>query len=270
MPQIQDQFVLYTRDEFKNYLENTQFSRKIDKVQNHHTYIPNYTHFFKDNPPKPFKWLNSMKASHLQRGFRDIGQNLTTFPDGTIALCRNMNNTPAAIKGANTGSVAIEHLGYFDIGQDDMTDEHKETIVFLNAALCKRFGLLPSDNTILYHHWFDLNTGKRTNGSGSTKSCPGTNFFGGNTVEAANKNFIPLIVQKINDFITDTNKQQPVQIATGTVTASKLNVRAGAGTNYPIVYGLNKGAKIIAYAELNGWYKIDPIQNQWVSKQFIA
>lgn len=55
MPQTQGQFVLYNRNEFKNYLENTQFSRNIVKVQNHHTYIPNYTHFYRDNPPNPFK-----------------------------------------------------------------------------------------------------------------------------------------------------------------------------------------------------------------------
>ncbi len=270
MPQTQGQFVLYTRDEFKNYLENTKFSRSIDKIQNHHTYIPGYVHYYRDNPPQPFKWLTSMKTSHLQRGFSDIGQNLTTFPDGTIALCRSMETTPAAIKGANTGAVAIEHLGWFDTGQDEMTEEHKETIVFLNAILCKRFSLLPNDKTILYHHWFDLNTGKRTNGSGSTKTCPGTNFFGGNTVEAANQNFIPLIAQKITSFITGSGSQTPQPIAKGIVTASKLNVRAGAGTNFAALYSLSKGAQVTAYAEIDGWYKIDPTQSQWVSKQFIA
>lgn len=268
MSQTQGQFVLFNRDEFRNYLENTKFSRQITRVQNHHTYIPNYTHFLKDNPPNHFKWLNGMKSSHLQRGFSDIGQNLTTFSDGTIALCRNMNTTPAAIKGANTGSVAIEHLGWFDEGQDQMTDEHKETIVFLNAILCKRFSLLPSDETILYHHWFDLNTGKRTNGSGSTKTCPGTAFFGGNTVEAANKNFIPLVAQKITEFITGNTGPKP--IATGTVTATKLNVRSGAGTGFNVLFGLNKGDKVTAYAEMNGWYKIDPNKSQWVAKQYIA
>lgn len=269
MPQTQGQFTVFTREEFGNYLENTKFNRQITRIQNHHTYIPNYTHFLKDNPPKPFKWLNSMKASHLARKFSDIAQNLTTFSDGTIALCRPIDVTPSAIKGANTGSVAIEHLGYFDIDQDIMTDEHKETIVYLNAVLCKRFKLAINDQTILYHHWFDLNTGKRTNGSGSTKSCPGTNFFGGNTVEAANANFIPLVVQKHSDLVTGAS-QPPQPIATGTVIANKLNVRAGAGTNFGILFSLGKGAKINAYAELDGWYKIDPKQSQWVAKQFIA
>lgn len=150
-----------------------------------------------------------------------------------------------------------------------MTDEHKETIVFLNAILCKRFHLPPNDQTILYHHWFDLNTGKRTDGSGSTKTCPGTNFFGGNTVEAANQHFIPLVVQKISSFTTSTT-QAPQPIATGTVTASKLNVRTGAATTFPVVYSLGRGAQITAYAELDGWYRIDPKQSAWVSKQFIA
>lgn len=269
MPQINGQFTLFTADEFKNYLEQTEFSRKIDKIQNHHTYIPNYTHFLKDNPPNHFKWLNSMKTSHLQRGFSDIGQNLTTFPDGTVALCRSMEKTPAAIKGANTGSVAIEHLGYFDTGQDNMTDAHKDIIIYVNAILCKRFKLSPNDQTIIYHHWYDLNTGKRTNGTGSTKSCPGTNFFGGNTVEAANKNFIPLIAQKINNFITAPSPTpQPMQ--KGTVTANKLNVRTGRGTNYNIAKQLAKGTYVNIYAEIDGWYKIHDTENLWVAKQFIA
>jgi hypothetical protein len=46
-----------------------------------------------------------------------------------------------------------------------------------------------------YHHWYDLNTGKRIakEGTGSTKTCPGTNFFGGNTVEAFKTGLLPLL-----------------------------------------------------------------------------
>jgi len=270
MPKTEGQFILFTKDEFKNYLLNTSFHRNIYRIQNHHTYIPNYTHFFKDSPPNHFKWLNSMKRSHLQRGFSDIGQNLTTFPDGTVALCRTMERIPAAIKGANTGSVAIEHLGYFDTGENNMTEAHKEIIVFTNAMLCHKFNLSPNDQNILYHHWFDLNSGKPTNGSGSTKSCPGTDFFGGNTVEAANKNFIPLITEKISNIITNSNTPPVQSLLSGKVTASKLNVRAGVGTNFKVLYQLSHNAIVTVYAELDNWYKINPKENQWVAKQFIA
>lgn len=57
---------------------------------------------------------------------------------------------------------------------DTITAEHKDSIVKLNALLCLKFNLTPNSNSIVYHHWYDLKTGKRTNGSGVTKTCPGT------------------------------------------------------------------------------------------------
>lgn len=189
-------FILFkTIEDFTQWLSKQTIKRAIDKIQNHHTYIPGYEHWSKK--PDAVYWCKSMETSHIQRGFSQIGQNLTTFPDGSIVVCRPFETIPAAIKGANTGSIAIEHLGYFDLGKDQMTEAHKETIVGLNAALAKKFGLPVDENHIIYHHWYDLNTGKRTNGAGSTKSCPGNNFFGGNNVEAAKQNFYPLIKSKL-------------------------------------------------------------------------
>ena len=94
-----------------------------------------------------------------------------------------------------------------------MTPEHRDVIVKLNAALCLKFSLEIDTNGIVYHHWWDIVTGlrcatagltsrspakageagQRTNSSGNVKSCPGTNFFGGNTIQACETNFIPLI-----------------------------------------------------------------------------
>ena len=63
------------------------------------------------------------------------------------------------------------------------------------SSLLTLFKLAPSETTVVYHHWYDLNTGKRIakEGTGSTKTCPGTNFFGGNTVEAFKKELLPLL-----------------------------------------------------------------------------
>lgn len=142
-----------------------------------------------------------MRDFHVRnRGFSDIAQNLTTFPDGTIAVCRPFNIAPAGIKGANAYGICIEHFGNFDVGGDKMTDEHRKTILFLNAVLCEKFKLPINTESIVYHHWwsaegekvFDLKTGKKLQGS-PAKSCPGTAFFGGNTVLDAQQHFIPLI-----------------------------------------------------------------------------
>ena len=67
----------------------------------------------------------------------------------------------------------------------------------LNAILSKELNLQVNTDSIVYHHWYDLNSGKRKNGEGVTKSCPGTAFFGGNKVEDAQINFIPKIINEL-------------------------------------------------------------------------
>lgn len=188
------QFILFNKEEFKEWIDKITVKREIKLIQNHHTYLPDYKSF-KNNH---FTLLKNMKAYHVNSaGMSDIAQNITTFHDGTIAICRPLDITPAGIKGRNTGAICIEHLGNFD--SDMMTEEHKETIIFVNAVLCIKFNLKPSATTIVYHHWFDLNSGELVTNKGyrNTKSCPGIKFFGGNILEAANKNFIPLIIKEM-------------------------------------------------------------------------
>ena len=73
-----------------------------------------------------------------------------------------------------------------------MAKAHRDSIITVNAKLCKKFKLPMDTTSIVYHHWYDLTTGKRVKeGSLNTKTCPGTNFFGGNTVENCQMNFIP-------------------------------------------------------------------------------
>lgn len=176
--------------ELWDWLKTQNISRRVTRIQNHHTFIPNYSHYTKN--PDALYWCKSMERSHIDRGFSQIGQNLTTFPDGKIALCRPLETMPAGIKGANIGAICIEHLGFFDsvpyngVQPDKMTEKHKETIVRVNAMLCAKFKLEVDTETIIYHNWFH------------PKSCPGTNFFGGNTKAAATINFYPLIKADIS------------------------------------------------------------------------
>jgi hypothetical protein len=87
--------------------------------------------------------------------------------------------------------------------------------------LCIWAKLPPDSSTIVYHHWFDLNTGKRLidHAKGIRKSCPGTAFFGGNQISHAEANFIPLIVNRIKNI----NKAEVVIIMSkyfGDITAN--------------------------------------------------
>lgn len=185
-------FILLDLNEFEGWLADQKVVRRIGLVQQHHTYIPGYKHFKGDNH---FALCQSMERSHLARGFAEIAQHFTSFPDGRIMVGRSLDKIPAGIKGANANGICIEHLGNFDKGGDKMTEAHRATILTMNKLLLKRFKLVASDQTIVYHHWYDLTLGKRIakEGTGSTKSCPGTNFFGGNTIAAANQSFIPLL-----------------------------------------------------------------------------
>lgn len=201
---MRGQHILMTRQEFKDWLLNKRFTRNVVRLQQHHTWSPSYEHF---NGSNHFTLLKGMQNYHMnQMGWGNIAQNLTTFPDGKVAVSRPLNSTPESTIGskANSGGILIENIGNFDRGNDQMTKEQKETIVFINAMLSIKFGLTPSVDSITYHHWWDLNTGERVldNSEGhSVKTCPGTGFFGGNTTTNAKNNLYPLVSRKKQEIL---------------------------------------------------------------------
>jgi len=200
---MQGQYILMTREEFRDWLFHQAFTRKISLIQQHHTWLPSYKHFYGNNH---FTMLKGMETFHTTKmGWPNIAQNITTFPDGKIAVCRPFDMAPDGTIGptANSTGIAIEHIGNFDIGHDVMTVEQKETIVYLNALLCMKFGLAPNIDSITYHHWWSLKTKQRVLDNApayDVKTCPGTGFFGGNTTQSAMKYFYPLIVQKMQEI----------------------------------------------------------------------
>lgn len=194
-------FTLFDFEEFAAWIAGLHVARTITIIQNHHTWLPDYKAWLK--LPEHFHWLESIEDFHIKKnGFSQIAQNLTTFPDGKVAVCRAFDIIPAGIRGANEHGLCIEHIGNFDSGADTMTQEHRDLILKLNAILCKTFAIpICSAPTaaggIVYHHWYDIVTGHRTNGAGTVKTCPGTAFFGGNTVEACEKEFLPLVTNAL-------------------------------------------------------------------------
>lgn len=262
MQQIQGKFILFDLPEFSEWLNSIDVSRVINLVQNHHTWSPSYQHFDGNNH---FNLLNGMEYAHLERGFSEIGQNLTTFPDGTVAVCRSLDKIPAGIKGSNTSAICIENLGNFNRGRDTMSDEHRDVITRLNAVLCKRFNLQPGVNTIVYHHWYDLNTGERTDGTGTTKTCPGTNFFNGNSVPDAEIHFIPLIQAEFQaeDAVGPVETEQVLFSAT--TNDDELNVRDEPTYPSKRVKKLGKGVFVNVYEKVGNWYRIHPRGSHWVN-----
>lgn len=254
-------------DEFENYISNLKIGRMVLFIQQHHTYKPSYIHFDGKNH---FSLQKGMKEYHVaQNGWMDIGQHFSTFPDGTILTGRNIEYSPACIYGNNASAVCIENVGNFDKGADTMSEFQKETIIRMTAALCRKFNLVVNSNKIVYHHWFDLSTGQRNNGTRNNKSCPGTNFFGGNKVEDCQDNFLPLVYN-----LLQTNFPSPLSIPVlkyVSVLAEKLNIRKGAAVNFQIISERNpaiQGAILRVFEEKNGWLKISSSDEHWVNGRF--
>lgn len=164
-------FTKMTISEFEKWIAAFKVARTVLTVQQHHTYLPNYSSFKGSNQ---LEMQKSMKNYHINKnGWSDVGQHFTTFPDGTIVTGRSMETSPACIYGQNSNSVCMEHVGDFDKGKDSMSDVHKDTIIRMTAALCTKFNLVVNSNSIIYHHWFNLASGERNNGTKNNKSCPG-------------------------------------------------------------------------------------------------
>lgn len=256
-------FLKMSLPEFVAWIQEQRIARTVLTVQQHHTWSPSYVHF---NGTNHFERQSAIKNYHVRNnGWQDIGQHFTTFPDGTIMTGRSLELTPACIYGANRDSICMEHFGNFDKGGDVMTPEQRETIVKMTAALCDKFRLPLNSFSIIYHHWFDLNSGKRNNGTGNNKSCPGTNFFGGNKVDDFNRDFLPLLSQELTGRPAPT---PPAEIRKYVVvTANLLNVREAPSGGAPKATdrgAAQLGSILRIYDESNGWLKISNSQSHWV------
>ncbi|MBE7172413.1 MAG: amidase [Williamsia sp.] len=277
-------FHIFEIDQFINFIRQTTFQRKITFVQNHHTFKPDYA-TFNAVPNRHMILLENMRTDHIQnRGWSDIGQNLTIFPDGKVGVCRSIDIKPAGIFGANTGGICIENLGDFDEGSDVMTVEQKESIIKSNAILCIKFGLKPVPHQVVYHHWYDtkgnrfsdtdINSGKVLRNK-LQKTCPGTNFFTtqaavqkGNTIQSATANFYPLIAAEMD--VINNVPALVLQPESKKVTASKLNVRAGRGTGFPVIRQLFQGTQVLVFSTEGDWSRVSVNAEEWVSKQFLT
>ncbi|OMF17262.1 N-acetylmuramoyl-L-alanine amidase [Paenibacillus amylolyticus] len=193
-------FLLMESTEFYGWLQKQKITRAISRLQVHHTWLPNYsTRRNQDH----FKCLEGIRTTHLSNGWSGTGQNITVFEDGKIAISldRDLNMTPAGIKGANTGALCVEIIGNFDIGGDSITDAQKQAVLHLYACLAIKLDIPVDTNHIVYHAWYTSSgdwLGDYVQGR-SSKTCPGTNFFGhGNTRLAASRGLIPGIQAEVN------------------------------------------------------------------------
>ena len=258
-------FTKMSVNEFKGWLQK-QGNYNYTGIQIHHTAAPSYANFYKANGTHEDELTrqNNMKSYHVNtNGWDDIAQHFTIFPNGKIVTGRSLANTTAiGIRGWNYNKICIEIYGNFDHGQDVMTNEQKQAVIAVYGELCKKFNITPSISTIRCHAWFTSGgsyLGTYVPGR-SAKTCPGTNFMGfGNSKEAIEKNFIPLVRNYINSGSTATPTQTSTPSNTNyivKVNTDSLNVRKGPGASYSICGELGRGEAYTIVQTQNGWGKL--------------
>jgi len=256
-------FELRTKSEFKSWIKNEQISRTIRFVQLHHTWTPSYAHFDGSNH---FNLQRSMQNTHIfNNGWSDIGQHYTIFPDGKICSGRSIEKTPACIYMNNSQAVCIEALGNFDTGNDQMTQAQKDSIIAVTAGLCERFNLPTDEQHVVYHHWFTFQ-GVRNDGAGSNKTCPGSDFFGGNKIADYTNNLRPLVDNAIGN--NPTGDLPPNMLKMVYVIAAALNVRTGPSTATSKVRKAPIGSILRVYEQNGDWLKISSSNDEWIYGRF--
>ena len=179
-------FILMNRAELRVYIEGIKGAKTFKTIQQHHTASPAYKDV-KNNHFQLMKGIENYHAGTLKMS--EIAQHFSTFPDGTICAGRPLAKDGGGfLNPLNKDSITIENVGNFD--SDIMTEEQKQSIILLNALLCKKFNIVPSTSTLIYHCWVQ------------NKSCPGLKWFEGNTRTAAEKYFIPLIKAAMEDVMS--------------------------------------------------------------------
>ena len=251
-------FTKMTPAEFKTWIHK-QGNYKYTGLQVHHTWMPDYSCFYKANgkhEDELTRQYNTQQYHKKTNGWGDIAQHFTIFPNGAIVTGRKLSNTTAiGIKGWNRNKICIEIYGNFDKGKDKMTKEQKDAVITVYGELCKKFKITPSTSTIRCHAWFtaggtylgDYNKSK------SAKTCPGTNFMGfGNSKAAIRDNFIPLIKNYISGKTTTTVKD-PVACGVYRIKSPDgvLNIRKGPGASYDKV-GQVKNGEAYTITKING------------------
>lgn len=156
--------LLYSNvDEFLDWLANLHVTAKIYAVHVHHTSTPNHSHFFGDNHRE---LQDGMRDFHVKtRGWNEIAQHITIFPDGKVMTGRNINTEPASARGYN-GTLSehpfmFEMIGNFDRGNDSLEGPQLMSAI----EICSFWRKLGAE--VIFHRECLIN-GKEP------KTCPGT------------------------------------------------------------------------------------------------
>ncbi len=168
-------FILMTSEEFREWLGQKEHTRTIRCIQNYNTVLPAYASF---NGNNHFQILSGMEEyQSFENGYDEIAQNITTFPDGRIALCRDINKIPAGKNGASQFCIRIEHVENANTNEREMTDEQLDCSILLNALICMKFRIKPATTSIVNHPRIELVTKAGVQRIASAMTLTGQDVF---------------------------------------------------------------------------------------------
>jgi N-acetylmuramoyl-L-alanine amidase len=153
-------FRALNRQQFADLVRDYNWSRRIWRVDMHHTWYPNHASYV------GLSSIERMDRYHREeRGFDCIAQHVTIAPDGTIWTGRNWNKTPASVGfGMNEGVFMFEVIGNFDDGHDRLEGAQLASVVTVIETVQARFRL--PVQALLFHHEVPQ----------TEKTCPGTSI----------------------------------------------------------------------------------------------
>jgi hypothetical protein len=160
-------FAALTREDFAAAIDNFSWSRRVWRVDMHHTFVPDHARWREFGSAA---CCAAMQRHHVEeRAFEDIAQHVTIAPDGLIWTGRDWNRTPASVGyGMNGGVFMFEAIGNFDVGCDRLEGAQYETVIAVIDIVQRRFAL--PVHALLFHR--DVpQTDKTCPGSGVDKGA---------------------------------------------------------------------------------------------------
>lgn len=185
-----------------------------------------------------YHYFNGGDRSASAHYFVDDKQVVQTVPDYLSAW--HVGDGKGKYGITNQESIGIEIC----INEDGNYEKTVENTLWLTKHLMDKYGLTIDD--VVRHY------------DASRKRCPGT--------------MEPNDWQKWHEFKRALKGENviisnPTDTYDGTVIASVLNVRSGPGTDYDVVYTLNRGDKVKINSKNGDWYEID--HKRFVSAKYI-
>jgi hypothetical protein len=161
----------FTIDAFAAEVAAFAWTRKIWRVDMHHTFAPDHARWREIGSAA---CCEGMRRYHVvERGFEDVAQHVSIAPDGVIWTGRDWNRTPASVGfGMNGGVFMFEMIGNFDIGRDVFEGAQRIATIAVIDTVQRRFTL--PVHALLFHREVPQ----------TEKTCPGTSIDKGDILRA--------------------------------------------------------------------------------------